>query len=227
MILELTSEEVISNLRLAVHDIDWSVRTANCLGNGGIKYVWQLVQCSERDLLRLKNFGRKSLNEIKATLQSFGFNLNSSFGPEDIEKIKDFHHVPDNDYLREWLRTTVVELNRFPLDLFSEREEQILRKRTWSTGRKMTFQQLGQLFGVSRSLSGVIEKTVLSKLQSHYIEELVDVNYHLLAEFAAIVLSSLTPVLTLSICQSRKKLLQVLFLALQSMVLSLTGIDHD
>ncbi len=185
MILELTSEEVVRNLRLAVHNLDWSVRTGNCLGDGGIKFVWQLVQCSEWDLLRLKNFGRKSLNEIKATLQSFGFNLNSSLSTEDIEKIKDFHHLPDNDYLREWLRTTVVKLSRFPLDLFSKREEQTLRKRTWATSRKMTLQQLGQLFDVSRALVGVIEKTVLSKLQSHCIVELVDVNYHLLGEFAA------------------------------------------
>jgi hypothetical protein len=185
MILELTSEEVVHNLRLAVHDIDWSVRTISCLGNGGIKYVWQLVQCSERDLLMLKNFGRKSLNEIKATLQSFGFNFNSSLGPEDIKKIIDFHHVPDNDYLRGWLRTTVVELSRFPLDFFSKREEQVLRNRTWATAGKMTFKQLAQLFGVSKALAGAIEKKVLSKLQNHYIAELVDVNYHLLVEFAA------------------------------------------
>jgi len=86
----------------------------------------------------LKNFGRKSLNEIKVTLQSFGFNLKSSLRPEDIEKIKDFHHVPDKDYLREWLRTTVLELSCFPLDLFSKRQEQILRNRTWATAGRMT-----------------------------------------------------------------------------------------
>ena len=78
-----------------------------------------------------------------------------------------------------------MKLSRFPLDLFSNREEQVLRKRTWATGKKMTFQQLGQLFGVSKALPGFIEKTVLSKLKSHYIAELVDINYHLLAEFAA------------------------------------------
>lgn len=183
--IELTSEEVVRNLRLAVHDIDWSVRTINCLGNGGIKYVWQLVQCSERDLLVLKNFGRKSLNEIKATLQSFGFNLNASLEPEDIKKIKDFHHVPDNDYLREWLRITVVELSLFPLDVFSKRQEQVLRNRTWATAGKMTLRQLAQLFGRSKALAGSIEKTVLRKLQNRYIAELVDVNYHLLVEFAA------------------------------------------
>lgn len=184
MSLELTSEEVVRNLGLAVHGFDWSARTRKCLVNGGIEYVWQLVQCSEWELLRIKNFGRKSLSEIKVTLQSFGFNLNSSLGSEDIEKIKAFHHVPDNDYLREWLRTTVVRLSLFPLDLFSKREEQVLRKRTWATGRKMTFQQLGELFDVSKARLGVIEKTVLSKLQHHFIEELADVNFSLLVEFA-------------------------------------------
>lgn len=158
MILELTSEEIVWNLRLAVHSLDWSVRTRTCLDNGGIEYIWQLVQCSERDLLMLKNFGRKSLYEIKITLQSFGFNLNSSLGPEDIEKIKDFHHVPDNDYVREWLRTTVVELSRFPLNLFSKRQEQVLRNRTWATAGKMTFKQLAQLFGVSRDVREILKK---------------------------------------------------------------------
>jgi len=182
---ELTSEETVRNLRLPVHSLNISMRTRTCLVSRGIEYVWQLVQCSERDLLMLKNFGRKSLNEIKATLQSFGFNLNSFLGLEDIKKIKDFHHVPDKEYLRKWLRTTVVELSCFPLDLFSKRQEQILRNRTWATAGKMTLRQLAQLFGISRALAGSIEKTVLRKLQSHYIAELVDVNYHLLVEFAA------------------------------------------
>lgn len=183
--IELTSEETVRNIRLAVHSLDWSMRTRTCLVSGGIEYVWQLVQCSERDLLMLKNFGRKSLNEIKVTLQSFGFNLKSSLRPEDIEKIKDFNHVPDKDYLREWLRTTVLELSCFPLDLFSKRQEQILRNRTWATAGRMTLSQLAQLFGRSKALAGSIEKTVLSKLQNRYIAELVDVNYHLLVEFAA------------------------------------------
>ena len=171
-------------MRLAVHGFDWSIRTRKSLAKGEIKYVWQLVQCSDWELLRLKDFGRKSLNEIKVTLQSFGFNLNTSLRSKDIEKIKAFQHVPDIDYLREWLRKTAVKLSHFPSDLLNKRQEQILRKRTWATGRKMTFQQLGQLFGVSGALPGAIEKTVLSKLQRHFIKELVDVNYYLLGEFA-------------------------------------------
>lgn len=183
MSLELT-EEVVCNLRLAVHSFDWSLRTRNCLV-GEIEYVWQLIQYSEWELLRLKNFGRKSLNEIKVTLHSFGFNLKTSLSSEDIKKIRDFQYVPDNDYLREWLRTTAVELSRFPLDLLSKREEKILRKRTWATGRKMTFQQLGHLFGVSKDIPRVIEKKILGKLRHRFIKEMVDVNYHLLGEFAA------------------------------------------
>lgn len=172
-------------MRLPVHGFDWSIRTRKCLAQGEIKYVWQLVQCSEWELLRLKNFGRKSLNEIKVTLQSFGFNLKTSLGSKDIEKIKSFQHVPDFGYLREWLRATAVKLSRFPSDLLNKRKEQILRKRTWATGRKMTFQQLGQLFGVSRSLPGAIEKTVFKKIQRHFIKELVGVNYYLFGEFTA------------------------------------------
>ncbi len=62
---ELTSEKVLRNMRLAVCGLDFSVRTRNSLANGEINYVWQLVQCSEWELLRLKYFGRKLLNEVK------------------------------------------------------------------------------------------------------------------------------------------------------------------
>jgi hypothetical protein len=71
------------------------------------------------------------------------------------------------------------------LQVRGKRQEQVLRNRTWATAGKMTFKQLALLFGVSKALAGDIEKTVLSKLQNHYIAELVDVNYHLLVEFAA------------------------------------------
>jgi DNA-directed RNA polymerase subunit alpha len=51
------------------------MRTFHGLWNADIKYVGELVQCTEQELLEIKNFGRKSLNEIKAILADLGLSL--------------------------------------------------------------------------------------------------------------------------------------------------------
>lgn len=58
-----------------VDHLEISVRTYNCLRNDGVRFVGELVQKSEEDLLRTPNFGRKSLNEIKELLAQFGLDL--------------------------------------------------------------------------------------------------------------------------------------------------------
>ena len=58
-----------------VEGLSLSVRTFHGLLNADIKYVGELVQCTEQELLELKNFGRKSLNEIKAILAELGLSL--------------------------------------------------------------------------------------------------------------------------------------------------------
>ena len=51
-----------------VDELELSVRSANCLQNADIKYIGELVQRTEGEMLKTKNFGRKSLNEIKEIL---------------------------------------------------------------------------------------------------------------------------------------------------------------
>ncbi len=58
-----------------VDELDLSVRSANCLQNAGIEYVWQLVERTEAEMLKTKNFGRKSLNEIKEILGELNLSL--------------------------------------------------------------------------------------------------------------------------------------------------------
>jgi len=53
----------------SVAELELSVRSANCLQNAGVKYIGELVQRSEAEMLKTKNFGRKSLNEIKEILR--------------------------------------------------------------------------------------------------------------------------------------------------------------
>lgn len=58
-----------------VSELELSVRSANCLQNANIKYIYELVSKTEGEMLRTKNFGRKSLNEIKELLTSMGLGL--------------------------------------------------------------------------------------------------------------------------------------------------------
>jgi DNA-directed RNA polymerase subunit alpha len=69
------AEPVNPNLFRSVDELELSVRSANCLQNANIRYIGELVQRTEGDMLKTKNFGRKSLNEIKEVLQSMGLHL--------------------------------------------------------------------------------------------------------------------------------------------------------
>ena len=63
------------NLLRRVDELELSVRSANCLAQAGIRYIGELVQKSEAEMLRTKNFGRKSLKEIKEILADMGLAL--------------------------------------------------------------------------------------------------------------------------------------------------------
>ena len=63
------------NLYRSVEELELSVRSANCLQNANIKFIYELVQKTEAEMLKTKNFGRKSLNEIKDILSEMGLSL--------------------------------------------------------------------------------------------------------------------------------------------------------
>ena len=78
--VEEKSEEPIKtnyneNLYRSVDELELSVRSANCLKNADITKIFQLVQRTEGEMLKTKNFGRKSLNEIKEVLEEMGLSL--------------------------------------------------------------------------------------------------------------------------------------------------------
>lgn len=72
---ELGSPSLNENLFRSVDDLELSVRSANCLKNANIRYIGELVVRSEAEMLKTKNFGRKSLNEIKEILGEMGLGL--------------------------------------------------------------------------------------------------------------------------------------------------------
>jgi len=70
-----SEEKLNENLFRSVDELELSVRSANCLQNANIKSIGDLVQKSEADMLKTKNFGRKSLKEIKEILAEMGLSL--------------------------------------------------------------------------------------------------------------------------------------------------------
>jgi DNA-directed RNA polymerase subunit alpha len=77
------------NLYRNVEELELSVRSANCLKNANINKIYQLVSKTEAEMLKTKNFGRKSLNEIKEVLSEMGLSLGmklDGFDPPEEEE---------------------------------------------------------------------------------------------------------------------------------------------
>jgi DNA-directed RNA polymerase subunit alpha len=72
---ERSMDRISDQLNRSVEELELSVRSYNCLKNAGIQTIGELVQKSESEMLRTKNFGRKSLNEIKEILLGMGLAL--------------------------------------------------------------------------------------------------------------------------------------------------------
>jgi DNA-directed RNA polymerase subunit alpha len=92
------SSDVNENLFKSVEELELSVRSANCLQNANIRYIYELVQKTESEMLRTKNFGRKSLNEIKDILNQMGLGLGMKLdlSPELIaEKTKELKQTSE------------------------------------------------------------------------------------------------------------------------------------
>ncbi|MCG8590856.1 MAG: DNA-directed RNA polymerase subunit alpha [Proteobacteria bacterium] len=86
-------EPLNPNLFRSVDELELSVRSANCLQNANIRFIGELVQRTEAEMLKTKNFGRKSLNEIKEVLASMGLSLGMSLenfpSRKELEKIRE------------------------------------------------------------------------------------------------------------------------------------------
>jgi len=83
-------EPLNENLFRSVEELELSVRSANCLQNANITLIGELVQRTEQDMLKTKNFGRKSLKEIKEILQNMGLSLGMKIDnwPQLLERWK-------------------------------------------------------------------------------------------------------------------------------------------
>jgi DNA-directed RNA polymerase subunit alpha len=77
--IDLEKEELRKKLNISVNEIELSVRAANCLNNANITTVGELAQKTEAEMLKYRNFGKKSLNEIKAKIMEMGLSLGMTF----------------------------------------------------------------------------------------------------------------------------------------------------
>ena len=91
VIVEEPKEKMNEHLFRRIDELELSVRSANCLENADIKYIGELVKRSEGEMLRTKNFGRKSLNEIKEILTkmnlTLGMDLENFPGREELDRL--------------------------------------------------------------------------------------------------------------------------------------------
>ena len=88
--IEEEDEPLNENLFRSVDELELSVRSANCLQNANITLIGELVQKTEQDMLKTKNFGRKSLKEIKEILANMGLSLGMKIDnwPQLLERWK-------------------------------------------------------------------------------------------------------------------------------------------
>jgi DNA-directed RNA polymerase subunit alpha len=86
--VEIEKVELNENLFRSVDELELSVRAYNCLKTANIRTIADLVQKSEAELLKTKNFGKKSLNEIKSILGEMGLSLGMRLDPAELERLR-------------------------------------------------------------------------------------------------------------------------------------------
>jgi DNA-directed RNA polymerase subunit alpha len=87
-------------LNMSVNEIELSVRAANCLNNANITSVGQLAMKSESEMLKYRNFGKKSLNEIKDKLTNLGLSLGMSFDVALLD-VQPVEMKPEDEEIKE------------------------------------------------------------------------------------------------------------------------------
>jgi DNA-directed RNA polymerase subunit alpha len=80
-------QKILGNLAKCVEELELSVRSYNCLKNANIQTIAELVTKTDGEMLKTRNFGRKSLNEIKEILEEMGLHLGMKVEEEDLKQI--------------------------------------------------------------------------------------------------------------------------------------------
>jgi DNA-directed RNA polymerase subunit alpha len=88
-------QTLIISLTRSVEELELSVRSYNCLKNANIQSIAELVQKTDSEMLKTRNFGRKSLNEIKEILEGMGLHLGMKLEEDDLKQIAQAGRKPE------------------------------------------------------------------------------------------------------------------------------------
>jgi DNA-directed RNA polymerase subunit alpha len=88
-------QALVSSLTRSVEELELSVRSYNCLKNANIQTIAELVQKTDSEMLKTRNFGRKSLNEIKEILEGMGLHLGMKREEDDLKQIAQVGRKPE------------------------------------------------------------------------------------------------------------------------------------
>lgn len=174
-------ERNFEKLLTPIYKIGFSLRTLNCLKDLSIKELGQLVIFSESELIRTRNFGRKSLFEIKKILSGLNLKLNTPihWPPTNYDKLKKRIKKITNilsyfDPISKKLKK--IDLDRSELNenylfdliksFLNEREYLILKNRYW---KGLTLEEIGQIEKVTRERIRQIEAKVIRKIKRAYL----------------------------------------------------------
>ena len=116
----LVNLEKDGKLLIELKDLDFSVRTMNCLSNQGLKTIGELVVYSEHELISFPKMGRKSIEEIKNILEHFSLHLGmdlNQFNSEDHKKVEDLQNKEWSEVSRIVLLELIKDFNEIPLSL--------------------------------------------------------------------------------------------------------------
>ena len=106
---DVEREKLNENLFRPVSDLELSVRSANCLQNAKISLIGELVQKTDAEMLKTKNFGRKSLNEIKAILEDMGLSLGMKIPHFPAAPISDDEEEKEGEVEADTIDEDVIE----------------------------------------------------------------------------------------------------------------------
>ena len=151
----------IEKLLIPINQIDFTVRTSHCLSEAKIKNIGELVLLEEYDLLKTKNFGKKSLDEIINFLDKMSLKLGMTlpnWPPKEYDDlIKNYNYEPISKYDFETIKNVLTEK-------FNEREKTIYEKRFL---KGQTLERIGKTLGVTRERVRQIETKLFRKTYNH------------------------------------------------------------
>ena len=156
-------------LRL-VDELNLTPRPLNCLNAKGITLVGDLTQCSEDDLLRLPNFGRNSLREIKLVLATFGLSLGMNFNHKSTFKGVSIDRIASQQSYLTTLPTDYEAIDSLTsvilkaLSSLSSEKEKILRARMGVYSEPRTLQKIAASMKVTRERIRQIEEKCAAKI---------------------------------------------------------------